>query len=380
MKKLLLLLLFPFAAFAQSVTSPVDSIWNIVDTTMQFQSATVTPLDGSSGTPTPIGPLTVPVGFTALQSSISIAIPPSTSPYNLVGLRLSTVIVGTGWTMTALDPSGKPLPFQLDKQLPALAVPAGLGVNVVYTAPLSGLGSVTASVVPDTAPPSAPSNLLATAASTSVINLAWGASADNVGVSSYMVERCAAPGCIFTQIASGNAPGFSDTGLSASQLYSYRVRASDTALNLSAYSNIASATTLSPPPPPLPIPPPPPPVVTPPASGGVPVVVASANKPGACVSVSAKTPAGKCTFTQLTLTDGSVFTLRADGIPMRNGVATLTVHEFAADVIYVSTQNYLWLFSYSYGYRWWKDVTPEPTATAIGVWTYAGHPPLGPEF
>lgn len=99
---------------------------------------------------------------------------------------------------------------------------------------------------PDTTPPSAPTNLTATAASASQINLAWTASTDNVGVTGYRVERCQSAGCSnFAQIATSSGTSFNDTGLSASTSYSYRVRASDGAGNLSGYSNTASATTQS---------------------------------------------------------------------------------------------------------------------------------------
>ena len=96
----------------------------------------------------------------------------------------------------------------------------------------------------DTTPPTAPSNLTATAASASQINLAWTASTDNVGVTGYLVERCSGAGCTnFAQIGTPTSTSFSDTGLTANTSYSYRVRATDAAGNLSAYSNIASATT-----------------------------------------------------------------------------------------------------------------------------------------
>lgn len=99
---------------------------------------------------------------------------------------------------------------------------------------------------PDTTPPSAPTNLTATAASASQINLAWTASTDNVGVTGYRVERCQSAGCSnFAQIATPSGTSFDDTGLSASTSYSYRVRATDAANNLSGYSNTASATTQS---------------------------------------------------------------------------------------------------------------------------------------
>jgi chitodextrinase len=99
---------------------------------------------------------------------------------------------------------------------------------------------------PDTTPPTAPSNLTATAASSSQINLSWTASTDNVGVTGYLVERCQGAACNnFTQITAPTATTFNDTGLAASTSYSYRVRATDAAGNLSAYSNIASATTMA---------------------------------------------------------------------------------------------------------------------------------------
>ncbi len=41
----------------------------------------------------------------------------------------------------------------------------------------------------DTTPPTAPSNLIATAVSPSLINLSWTASTDNVGVKNYRVYR-----------------------------------------------------------------------------------------------------------------------------------------------------------------------------------------------
>ena len=48
---------------------------------------------------------------------------------------------------------------------------------------------------PDTQAPSEPSNLTATVASATQINLAWAASIDNVGVTAYFVERCEGAGC-----------------------------------------------------------------------------------------------------------------------------------------------------------------------------------------
>ena len=105
----------------------------------------------------------------------------------------------------------------------------------------------------DTTPPSTPTNVTATATSNSQINLGWTASTDNVGVTSYGVERCQGNTCTnFTQVATPTTTTHSDTGLTANTTYRYRVRARDAANNASPYSSIATATTLSSPPPPPP--------------------------------------------------------------------------------------------------------------------------------
>src|SRR5205085_1224512 len=108
---------------------------------------------------------------------------------------------------------------------------------------LSAYSDVATAAITDTQPPTAPANLTATA-SGSQINVIWTASTDNVAVTGYMVERCqgvtSAPSA---QIATPTTTTSSDTGLAASTSYSYRVRATDAAANLSSYSNTASATT-----------------------------------------------------------------------------------------------------------------------------------------
>jgi hypothetical protein len=109
--------------------------------------------------------------------------------------------------------------------------------------PYSSTATAT-TTAPDTTPPSAPSGLTATAAGSSQINLAWTAATDNVGVSSYLVERCQGAGCSsFAQIGTSTATSFSSTGLTAGTSYSFRVRAQDAAGNTGAYSGTASATT-----------------------------------------------------------------------------------------------------------------------------------------
>lgn len=92
-------------------------------------------------------------------------------------------------------------------------------------------------------PPTTPSNLVASTASSSQINLTWTSSTGNVGVTGYRVERCQGASCTnFVQIATSTGTSFNNTGLTAGVTYRYRVSAVDAAENISAYSNIATAT------------------------------------------------------------------------------------------------------------------------------------------
>src|SRR6185503_5985576 len=62
------------------------------------------------------------------------------------------------------------------------------------------------------------------------------------------IERCQGAGCsTFAQVGTSSVASFSDTGLTGSTSYSYRVQATDAATNLSGYSNTSSATTQAPP-------------------------------------------------------------------------------------------------------------------------------------
>ena len=93
--------------------------------------------------------------------------------------------------------------------------------------------------------PTAPGTLTANGISAEEVDLAWGASTDNVGsVTGYRVERCQGAGCTnFTQIATPTGTSYQDTGVTANNTYNYRVRAVDSGGNLGPYSNVATATT-----------------------------------------------------------------------------------------------------------------------------------------
>jgi beta-lactamase superfamily II metal-dependent hydrolase len=99
---------------------------------------------------------------------------------------------------------------------------------------------------PDTEAPTAPGALVASAASSSAIDLDWSASTDNVGVTGYTVYR-GTNGSTFSQAGTTTTTGFSDLGLSGSTTYWYWVSAKDAAGNESLASNTVSATTPAPP-------------------------------------------------------------------------------------------------------------------------------------
>ncbi|MGH8240152.1 MAG: fibronectin type III domain-containing protein, partial [Steroidobacteraceae bacterium] len=108
----------------------------------------------------------------------------------------------------------------------------------------SGYSSIVSATTGDSTGPSAPATLSATAASDTQISLSWVASTDNVAVTGYLVESCQGATCTdFAQIATPTSATYSNTGLTGSTTYRYRVRASDAVPNFSSYSAIASATT-----------------------------------------------------------------------------------------------------------------------------------------
>ena len=89
--------------------------------------------------------------------------------------------------------------------------------------------------------PSAPGTPTATATSTSQIDLSWPAATDNVAVTLYRIERCQGRAARTSPRSRTTAStSYSDTGLSASTCYSYRVRAQDAVPNVGDYSNTAS--------------------------------------------------------------------------------------------------------------------------------------------
>ena len=129
----------------------------------------------------------------------------------------------------------------------------GLSASTTYTyrvratndAGDSGYSNEASATTNDPPPPADPSALTATANGVSQIDLAWTDNASDE--SNFKIERHSGDGN-FAEIATvgANVTGYSNTGLSASTTYTYRVRASN-GNGDSGYSNEAAATTDDPP-------------------------------------------------------------------------------------------------------------------------------------
>jgi len=176
------------------------------------------------------------------------------------------------------------------------------------------------------APPNAPTNLTATAVSSSQINLAWTQnSSDETG---FKIERKTGAGGTYAQIATvgANVTSYSNTGLAQGTTYFYQVRAYNGSGN-SAYTDEASATTQSAP------------------------VNLALNKPAAASSTNGSNVAGRAV-------DGSTSTFWRSGNVSANTVAWLRVDLQTAQNIGSVTVN--WRSSY-YARRYQIQVSNDDT-------------------
>jgi chitodextrinase len=176
------------------------------------------------------------------------------APTNLSASAVSTSQINLTWTASTdnLGVAGYRIyrgGTQIGTSSTTSYANSGLNANTTYTYTVAAYdaaqnvsaqsqpASATTSAASDTTPPSTPTNLAASAVSSSQVNLTWSASTDNLGVAGYRIYRGG------TQVGTSSTTSYSDNGLTGSTTYTYRVAAYDAAQNLSAQSQSASATT-----------------------------------------------------------------------------------------------------------------------------------------
>jgi chitodextrinase len=201
-----------------------------------------------------------PVGNISAQSAAVSATtldttPPSV-PTGLMATPASTSQINLSWTAST-DPDSSVAGYRIYRNNTQVGTATGttysdtgLAANTSYSYTVSAYdpagnisaqsAAVSAATLADTTPPSVPTGLTATPASTSQINLSWTASTDpDSPVAGYNIYRNG------TQVGTATGTTYSDTGLAANTSYSYTVSAYDPAGNVSAQSAAVSATTLA---------------------------------------------------------------------------------------------------------------------------------------
>jgi chitodextrinase len=236
----------------------------IVETSASTSGST-TPSTTAASTTTTTATTTTPTTTTTTSTSptTTTAPPPDTSPPTTpTGLRstgATTTSVSVSWSASSDDRGVAGYGVYIDaraagstSQTSFTASSLTCGNSYVVTvdaydaagnrsaksAPLT----VATTACPDTQPPTAPTNLRATAATTSSVDIAWKASTDNVGVTGYRVYK----GGAF--VATTTATAYQFTGLACGTSYTFGVDAYDAAGNLSTRATLTAATSACPPP------------------------------------------------------------------------------------------------------------------------------------
>jgi len=200
---------------------------------------TVAPLDGAIGA----------YGFGTTSSSGSVT---TTTPNALLlaanYVQTFTSGAGTGYTLRlSTSPNGSILEDRIATATGSYTATAPMSSSGGYVMQLVAFRGATGGGTSDTEAPAAPASISATAISSYQIDVTWPAATDNVGVTSYRIERCQGVQCsTFTEIATATTLSFSNVGLTVATSYSYRVRAVDAAGNIGPYSPVATAITAAP--------------------------------------------------------------------------------------------------------------------------------------
>lgn len=176
-------------------------------------------------------------------------------PYSLMAVAVSGTQINISWTISSsvgivnykVYRNGNAIPITTTSN--TTYNDTGLISLTVYSYQISAcnsagncspLSTTISATTQDTQAPTVPTDLTATPASSSQINLSWTASTDNIGVTSYKIYRDGG----VTHIATPTGTAYNDTGLTTITSYSYTVSACDAASNCSAQSITTSTTTL----------------------------------------------------------------------------------------------------------------------------------------
>ena len=183
-------------------------------------------------------PPSVPTGVSAVavsSSEIAVAWAASSDNVAVTGydiVRDGVVIASvSGTTLTFADLTVAPATTY------GYRIVATDGVNP--SAPSDPPATATTPGIPDTEAPSAPTGVLAVATSSSLVDISWSASTDNVGVDGYDILR---DGAVIASVP-GSSLTYADATVAPTTTYSYRVVARDLAGNSSAPSAAADTTT-----------------------------------------------------------------------------------------------------------------------------------------
>ncbi|MDO8521604.1 MAG: fibronectin type III domain-containing protein, partial [bacterium] len=201
------------------------------------QSASVSATPGIADTTAP----TTPAGLSATavsSSQINLSWTASTDAVGVTGYSIYrnggttplATVTGTSYSDTELSPA---------TSYSYVVKAADAAGNLSSSSASASATTESAQVLADTTAPTTPAGLSATAVSSSQINLSWTASTDAVGVTGYKIYRNGGT----TPLATVTTTSYSNTGLSADTSYSYTVKATDVAGNLSLSSASANATT-----------------------------------------------------------------------------------------------------------------------------------------
>jgi hypothetical protein len=193
-------------------------------------------------------------------ANATTAAAPPNAPSNLTAAASGSSVISLAWTDNSTDETSFVVERSLTSNsgfttittLPANTttfVNSGLTGSTTYYYRVqatniagSSAWSNTASATTTGVLPNAPSNLTATAAGSSVINLAW--TDNSTDETNFVLQRSLSESSGFTSIAMlpANTTTYVNSGLTGSTTYYYRVQATNAA-GSSAWSNTANATT-----------------------------------------------------------------------------------------------------------------------------------------